>query len=118
MAEAFAIIQWQDGSEEQRYRSGSAHTPHLASVLIDSGAYQDFHELDEAVLRSFQICLQLQIPITQHFRRIHVYDHQGAIESDWALSDLGFYLLLLNGNARNPAVAHAQAWALRKAMGV
>jgi hypothetical protein len=117
MAEALAIIQWQDGSEERFFGESSVHTPHLASVLLELGAYQDTQDLETAIQRAFQICLQLRIPITRNFQPIHVYDDRGEVESDWALSDLAFYLLLLNGNAQNPDVAHAQAWALRKTMG-
>jgi len=117
MAEAFAIIQWQDGSEDYRSDETFVHTPHLASVLLELGAYNDGAELGNAIQRAFQICLQLRIPIMRNFRSIHVYDDHGEVEADWALSDLAFYLLLLNGNAANPDVAHAQAWALRKTMG-
>lgn len=116
MAEAFAIVQWQDGREEHFAEGFEIHTPHLASVLIDQHAYDSAAGLEAAVLRAFQVCLQLGIPITRHFRRIHVYGADGAIEDDWALSDLGFYLLLLNGDATNPGVARAQAWAIRKTL--
>jgi hypothetical protein len=113
MAEQFAIVRWDDDREEEAYGAAFIHTPHLASVLIDECVYDDASALDAAMQRTFQVCLQLQVPIRQHFQPVHVHDMSGHIQDDWALSDLAFYLLLLNGNARNEAVAYAQAYAVR-----
>lgn len=116
MAEAFAIVQWEDGTDEQFSGTDEVHTPHLANMLLECGAYGSAAELDDSLQRAFRVCMQLHIPIASHFRRIHVYDQDGERELEWALSDLALYLLLLNGNPQNPGVAHAQAWAIRRAL--
>ena len=116
MDDSVAIIRWDDGREEE-YTSGSPyiHTPHIASMLIDDAVYIDDAALEAAMQRTFQVCLQLDIPIHQHFRRIYVHNASGHVHDDWALSDLAFYLLLLNGDAHHSSVASAQAYAIRRA---
>ena len=116
MVESFAIIRWDDDDREEEYSSGSPyiHTPHIASILIDEDVYADAVALDAALQRTFQVCMHLGIPIHLHFRRVHVYDASGPIQDDWALSDLAFYLLLLNGDTHHAAVASAQAYAIRR----
>ena len=113
MIESFAIIKWDDREDE--YHSGAyTHTPHIASALIDEAVYTDAVALDTAMQRTFEVCIQLNIPIHHHFRCIYVHDATGHVHNDWALSDLAFYLLLLNGDTHNPFVAHAQAYAIRR----
>jgi len=114
MAESFAIIRWNDDREEEYGSSGPyIHTPHIASILIDEAIYDDEAALEAALERTFQVCLLMQVPIQQHFRRVHVHDAAGHVQEDWALSDLGFYLLLLNGDVHKAPVASAQAFAIR-----
>lgn len=115
MEERFAIILWDDEREEQFFFSAPyINTPHRASMLIDESVYRDPDDLDAAISRSFQVFLNMHLPIQEHFRRLHVHDAQGHIEEDWALSDLAFYLLLLNGDIQSAAVAEAQAYAIRR----
>lgn len=115
MEERFAIIRWEDEQEEQFYFSAPyINTPHRASMLIDDAVYKDPEDLDAAISRSFQVFLNMNVPIQEHFRRMHVHNAQGHVEEDWALSDLAFYLLLLNGDVHNSVVAEAQAYAIRR----
>lgn len=116
MAENFAIVEWQDGSVERPDTEHPAPMPHIASALVDEQVYSSTELLEAAISRAFQICLQLGIPISTHFRHIHVFSGDGETAVDWALSDLAFYLLLLNGDAANERVACAQGWAIRKTL--
>ena len=115
MAEHFAIVRWDDEREEEFFSFESyVSTPHIASILIDESVYDDEAALDAAMERTFLVCLEMGVPIQHHFRRIHVHDASGHVQEDWALSDLGFYLLLLNGDVHKAAVAAAQAFAIRR----
>ena len=117
MAERFAIIKWDDDREEAYGPDDPyVHTPHIASTLIDEEIYGDEAALDAALERTFQVFMYLRIPIHQHFRRLHLHGSGGLLQDDWALSDLAFYLLLLNGDAHHEAVACAQAYAIRRAL--
>jgi len=51
----------------------------------------------------------LHIPIKNHFRRVFLYSNTG-LETDWLLSDLGAYLLLMNAGHRNYYTARAQLY--------
>src|SRR4051812_49365544 len=114
MAEQFAIIRYSDEAED--YFSGIyVNTPHKASMLIDDGVYEDEPSLEAALQRTFHVCMHLNIPIQQHFRRIYIHDESGPIQDEWALSDLALYLLLINGDPHNEHVAFAQAYAIKRA---
>lgn len=115
MEERFAIIRWEDEREEELlYSAVNVNTPYRASILLEESIYNDAQELDAAIHRSFQVFLNMQVPIQQHFRQVHVHNADGHVNDDWALSDLAFYLLLLNGDVHKSDVARAQAWAVRQ----
>jgi hypothetical protein len=82
---------------------------HLASELVDAYGYKE-QELNYAIEHAFNVCLALDIPIEFHFKRVYLdIDHQ--LTTDWMLSDLGSYLLLISGNSHNPNVARARMYA-------
>ena len=84
---------------------------HLMSDLMDELGYQDKSDFNNALLRSFEICCMLKIPISENFKKIYRF-RDNAVEVEWQVSDLGCYLLLINGNTRNPNVARAQLHAI------
>jgi hypothetical protein len=115
MQERFAIIRWDDErEEEQLFSAASINTPYRASMLLDEAVYEDQTDLDAAIHRSFQVFLNMQVPIQEHFKQVHVHNSEGHLEDDWALSEIAFYLLLLNGDVHKSAVAEAQAYAVRQ----
>jgi hypothetical protein len=82
---------------------------HLASELVEAYGYHG-QELNAAMEHAFNVCLALHIPIEFHFRRVYLAgNHQ--LATDWMLSDLGSYLLLMSGNSHNPNVARARLYA-------
>ena len=83
---------------------------------MDEAVFRSESEFENALDRAFEVCKQIGVPIDLHFRRIYVHDSSGSSRCDWALSDLGWYLILLNGGVNNPHVAKAQAFALRVVM--
>jgi hypothetical protein len=114
MGDHRAIILYQDDREEN-FEHPYVHTPHLASILLEEGLYDSPAALDASMVVARQVFLYLKIPIQEHFRHVYVRDSAGGSEEDWALSDLAFYLLLMNGKAHPEEVAYAQACMLQKA---
>jgi hypothetical protein len=66
---------------------------HLASELAIAYGYSDKADLDKAL----------------DDKKVYLYENTG-MSTDWLLSDLGSYLLLMNGNSRNLAVAKARLY--------
>lgn len=116
MPEPFALICYEDGSEEALWQYPDTATPHLASVLLEEGIFEHEEALTKALERAFEVCLSIQLPIRRHFRPLHIIGREGHLSDDWALSDLGWFLLLLNGQALNTHVARAQAYAINVMM--
>jgi hypothetical protein len=85
--------------------------PHMISDVMNRLGYCDEKDLHDALMRAFEICCVLQIPITDNFKKVYRY-HDHEVEVDWQVSDLGCYLLLINGNTCNPNVARAQLLAM------
>ncbi len=83
----------------------------LASDLMEDLGYQDENDLHHALRRAFEICCTMHISIPDNFRKIYRYS-DNLVEVDWQVSDLGCYLLLINGNSCNPNVAKAQLHAI------
>lgn len=85
------------------------HVPlrHMASELVEEFGYKDAEELQQAMDSAFEVCYLLHIPIDLHFRKVYVYSNN-TLGTDWLLSDLGTYLLLINGDVHNPNVAKAR----------
>jgi hypothetical protein len=84
---------------------------HSMSDLMEELGYENDDDFNHALLRSFEICCMLKIPIAENFKRIYQYRDNG-VQVEWQVSDLGCYLLLINGNTRNPNVARAQLHAI------
>ena len=82
---------------------------HMASQLMDEMGYHTEKDLEQALSRAFEVCCSMHINIPQHFRRVYLFDEEG-LHTDWQLSDLASYLLLVNGNSCNPRVAAAQLY--------
>lgn len=85
---------------------------HLASELMEEMGYHSEADLQHAMVRAFEVCCSMHINIPQHFRQVYVFDKEG-IHTDWQLTDLASYLLLINGNSCNARVAEAQLYFLR-----
>lgn len=82
---------------------------HLASELKKEFGYQSDEELQNAIHNAFEVCCLLDIPISLHFRNVYIYEGN-ELRTDWLLSDLGSYLLLINGDAHNLNVAKARLY--------
>lgn len=89
----------------ERFRSVPLR--HMASELMRDFDYDTTEELQQALNNAFEVCAIMHIPINVHFRKVYIYE-SNMLRTDWLLSDLGTYLLLINGNTHNPNVARAR----------
>lgn len=89
------------------HQQGKVRCTIIASELMDDLGYSDNAEFQTALMRSFEVCTALKIPIKNNFKRFYKLQNQELV-ADWYLSDLGAYLITINGNTCNPNVAKAQ----------
>jgi len=82
---------------------------HMASELMKDFGFANTAELNDSLQRTFEVCLIMNIPITDHFKKVYLYANHD-LTTDWLLSDLATYLLLMNGNNRNYNVARARMY--------
>ena len=89
------------------------HTKKLeyyASDIMTRMGSTSAEDFTDTLFRTFKVCTALDIPINDNFKKIHLYDGTKMI-TDWQLSALACYLLMLNGNPMNPSVAKIQLYA-------
>ena len=82
---------------------------YASEVLVRMGATTN-EDYEETLFRTFKICSAMDISIDDNFKKIYRFDGQKTI-TDWQLSPLACYLLMLNGNPLNPSVAKVQIYA-------
>jgi hypothetical protein len=80
---------------------------YYASDIMEKLGCEQEDEIDNAIQRVVQVCQSLNIPLKRNFKRIYRYDGN-KMSTDWKLSSLASYLLMINGNPCNPNVAKAQ----------
>ncbi|MDR3680960.1 MAG: hypothetical protein P4L41_13430 [Flavipsychrobacter sp.] len=85
---------------------------HLASELISEFGYENEH-MKDALEKTFELCFMMDIPIDLHFKKVYLYEGESLL-TDWMLSDLASYMLLMNGDVHNPNVAKARLYLLHK----
>lgn len=72
-------------------------------------AFEEWHDLYQAVERALTICRISGLPIRGHFKSIFVGDNSShTIRKDWRLSKLAYLLVLMNGASDNPMVSKLQ----------
>ena len=86
---------------------------HDARAMLQTIGWEDDAELETAMQRALDACLAMNIPVELHFHRVYFAGGE-SITTDWQLSDLGFYLLLLNGNPKRASIAEAQLYFLKR----
>lgn len=85
---------------------------HLASELLGEYGYDD-ENMKDALDKALELCMVMDIPIALHFRKVYLYEGE-SLKTDWMLSDLASYLVLVNGDIHNPNVAKARLYLLHK----
>lgn len=86
------------------------------SSLMKLG-FEDEAAINMAVNRAIRICKGLDINPRKHFRPYYKVDLVSRQTSrEWRVSKMGFYLVLCNGETRNPYVGAFQLKLLRKVL--
>ena len=83
---------------------------YYASDILERMGDISAEHFADTLFRTFKICSALEISINDNFKKIYRYDGEKMI-TDWQLSPLACYLLMLNGNPMNPSVAKVQLYA-------
>ena len=78
----------------------------LASALMKLLGYEDAKSFRGALNRAFTVCTTLEMEVMEHFQRVEGEDGR----PDWKLTRFACYLVAMNGDARKPNVARAQAY--------
>jgi hypothetical protein len=86
---------------------GDIELRYYASDIMEKLGCEKDDEIDDAIHRVVQACQSLDIPLKRNFKRIYRYDGI-KMSTDWKISPLACYLLMINGNPCNPNVAKAQ----------
>jgi hypothetical protein len=92
-----------------RFSVNASRLPYLASEILTEIGCEDEQSVELALRRAFQACRSLGFPIGDHFGRVFMYNGERLL-TDWKLSPLGCYLLVINGNPCHPSVARAQIY--------
>jgi hypothetical protein len=79
----------------------------VSSIMETIGI--DVDEITLSLNRAFQVCETLHISIDRNFKKIFCYDGK-SLSTDWKISALGCYLIIINCNPVNEQVAKAQLY--------
>jgi hypothetical protein len=93
--------------KQVRHRQKLAY---YASDIMERMGDISAEDFADTLFRTFKICSALDIPINDNFKKTYRYDGEKLI-TDWQISSLACYLLMLNGNPMNPSVAKVQLYA-------
>lgn len=92
---------------EKIHQKGNIKLNIVASELMSGLGSENMLDLNTALLRSFEVCAALKIPVSRNFKKFYKLQNN-VLVTDYYLSDLGAYLITINGNTCNPNVAKAQ----------
>ncbi|MEO8085981.1 MAG: hypothetical protein ABI763_04125 [Bacteroidota bacterium] len=94
---------------QDRQRFFEAHLPYFANEIMETLAIADADEIALALKRTFEAFSILHIPVHHNFKRVFRYDGENLI-TDWMVSSLAHYLIIINCNPANERVAKAQLY--------
>jgi DNA-damage-inducible protein D len=77
-----------------------------ASELMEHFDFSE-KEMDEAISRAFKACYSLHIPINENFRSVYLSSDEHVV-TDWRLSPLACYLLIINADPAKAEIAQLQ----------
>jgi hypothetical protein len=100
-------------SSMHRYRFDAPVLRYYASDIMQQLGCDTPGEISGALNRAMKACAVIGISIEDNFKPVNRYDGE-RLMADWKLSSLACYLLVVNGDPCNPAVARAQLLALMR----
>ncbi|ATL47461.1 hypothetical protein COR50_09895 [Chitinophaga caeni] len=80
---------------------------YYASDIIRLLGYGDVNAIKQAMFRAMEACVALHYPVNLHFKKTYCWK-DGEMLTDWQMSMLGCYFLVINCDPSNPNVAKAQ----------
>lgn len=90
-----------------RPNNSHAKLKYYGSELMEKLDYKDQDEFKVSIERAIKACHSLNVPVKSNFKEVYRYKEEG-LTKDWLLSQLGCYLVIINGNPANANVAKAQ----------
>lgn len=85
----------------------NGHTSWSAIALSKCLGYSSYFSFFKAINKAQQVCLSLEIKVTEHFRQSSLIDES---QPDLRLSRFACYLSVMNADPKKPQVARAQAY--------
>ena len=82
---------------------------YFVSEVMESLNINDASEINNSMNRAFQACYTLNIPFDFNFKKVYRFDGENLI-SDWKISELACYLIIINSTPSNQNVAKAQVF--------
>jgi hypothetical protein len=83
---------------------------YASDIMERMGEDLTSNDFTDTLFRTFKVCSALDISINDNFKKIYRYNGEYLV-TDWQISALACYLLMLNGNPQNPSVAKVQLYA-------
>jgi DNA-damage-inducible protein D len=107
---------WEYTFENWQPPTRNANLLYYASELLQQLNIIDENEFSNSIYRSIKACSALHISIDENFAHVYINQNNELI-SDWKLSLLACYLIVINCNPENPTIAKAQVFfALKNSM--
>jgi hypothetical protein len=100
-----AIIQ--ENNQRQRFLETQLNL--FANDVMKILNIEDHSEITLSISRAFQACDRLKISFDKNFKRVFRFNGEELI-SDWKISPLASYLIIINCNPNNASVAKAQLY--------
>ncbi len=94
------------------------HAPHwffeakltyVLSEIMQELGIEDENDIAASLSRAFRACDTLQLPVSRNFRKVYRGEgHQ--MKTDWEISPVACYLIVINCNPTYESVARAQLY--------
>lgn len=79
----------------------------FASEIMETLDIEDANEMATALGRALQVCGSLHIPVNNNFKKVFRFNGRHLL-TDWKISSLACYLIIINCDPANEQVAKAQ----------
>jgi DNA-damage-inducible protein D len=80
---------------------------YYSTTLMEFLDYDKFELFEEVIRTAKKACVNLNIPIKQHFKTVYICDKDN-LYIDYCLSPFACYLITMNADPSYPRVAEAQ----------
>ena len=80
---------------------------YFASEIMKMLEIEDETDITFSLSRALQVCRTLNIPVSRNFKKVYRFNGVNLV-TDWKISPLASYLIIINCNPENEQVAKAQ----------